>query len=393
MRKYVLFAFLIAVVNLFAGQRYTVIISLDGCRWDYPEIFNTPFLDSLGREGVKAIMRPSFPSKTFPNHYTLATGLVPDHHGIIANSFYDIDSGRRYNISDSKTKNDPSFYKGEPIWLTAKRQGVKVGVVYWPGSDVPIQGAYPDYYHDYNARPLLSFPERVAEVERLMKLPETERPRLVMAYFHEPDYSGHKFGPTSKRTKAAVESLDRLLEMLYKDLRSLPYGKDINFIVTSDHGMTSTSTERMIYIFNYLDKDWYERIDTSLPTLIFPKKGHEKDILKALEDVPNMKVWPREKVPAYLRYGSNKNVAPIVVLPDVGWVVTKSGRTAHGGHGFDPTAADMNVLFRAAGPDFKKGYVKPTLFDNTSIYPILCRLIGIVPAPCDGEVVDDLMNN
>lgn len=199
MRKLTVILFLLAALFAHAGRHYTVIVSLDGFRWDYPQMYDTPFLDSLGARGVRAVMRPSFPSKTFPNHYTLATGLMPDHHGIIANRFYDVASGRTYSIGDSATAKDPSFYGGEPIWLTAKRQGVKAGVVYWPGSDVAIRGQYPDYWHDYARRPLLSFPERVAEITRLLTLPEGERPRLIMAYFNEPDHSGHSFGPAPRR--------------------------------------------------------------------------------------------------------------------------------------------------------------------------------------------------
>ena len=370
MRKLTVILFLLAALFAHAGRHYTVIVSLDGCRWDYPLMYDTPFLDSLGARGVRAVMRPSFPSKTFPNHYTLATGLVPDHHGIIANRFYDTASGRTYSIGDSATAKDPSFYGGEPIWLTAKRQGVKAGVVYWPGSDVAIRGQYPDYWHDYARRPLLSFPERVAEITRLLTLPEGERPRLIMAYFNEPDHSGHSFGPASKETRRAVETLDALLEMLYNSLRSLPYGEDINFIVTSDHGMAQTS---------------------DLPTLIFPKKGREKQILKALETVPHARVWRREDVPAYLNYGTDRNIAPIVLLPDAGWTVSEDGRVIPGNHGFDPYAPEMNVIFRAEGPDFRRGYVKTELFNNTAVYPTLCRLLGIEPAPCDGSVPEDLL--
>lgn len=391
MRKLFALFLLFIALGVSAGRHCTVIISLDGCRWDYPLMYDTPFLDSLGREGVSAVMRPSFPSKTFPNHYTLATGLVPDHHGIIANRFYDVASGRTYSIGDTLTAKDPSFYGGEPIWLTAKRQGVKVGVVYWPGSDVAIQGQYPDYWQDYARRPLLTFPERVAEIERLMKLPEGERPQLVMAYFNEPDHSGHSFGPASKEVKAAIESLDRLLGMLYADLRALPYGADINFIVTSDHGMAQTSPERTIRLSDYLQPDWCERIMADLPTLIFPKKGRESAIMKALEGVPHIRAWRREDVPAYLRYGTNRNVAPIVVLPDEGWTVSEDGRVIPGNHGFDPTSPELNVPFRAAGPDFKHGYVMKTAFDNTAVYPTLCRLLGIEPAECDGEVVEEVL--
>ena len=393
MRKYILILFLFVSFGLYAGRHTTVIVSLDGFRWDYPQMYDTPFLDSLGSRGVRAMMRPSFPSKTFPNHYTLATGLVPDHHGIIANRFYDVASGRTFSIGDPATGKDGSFFGGEPIWLTARRQGVRVGVVYWPGSDVAIRGQYPDYYHDYAKKPLLTYAERLDEVERLLTLPDDRRPRLVMLYFDEPDASGHRYGPASHETRAAVERLDSLLAGLYARVRALPGGEDINFIVTSDHGMAPTSPRRIIRLSEYLKPDWCERVLADLPTLIFPKDGHEDDILKALERAPHLRVWRREDVPAYLRYGSNANVAPIVLLPDNGWVVSEDGRVNAGNHGFDPTGPDLCVPFRAEGPDFRRGYVREELFDNTCIYPLLAHLLGIEPAPCDGNVsqVSDLL--
>lgn len=390
-RKISLLTFLLlafAAVRLCAGRHYTVIVSLDGCRWDYPMMYDTPFLDSLGSRGVSAVMRPSFPSKTFPNHYTLATGLVPDHHGIIANRFYDVASGRTYSISDKATSKDGSFYGGEPIWLTAKRQGVKVGVVYWPGSDVAIKGMYPDYYKDYAKKPLLTFPERLDEAERLLTLPDSVRPQLVMIYFNEPDHSGHSYGPASQQTRKAVEELDSLMCSLYKRLRALPCGQDINFIVTSDHGMASTSPERIIRLSEYLKPEWCERVMADLPTLIFPKKGHEDDIMNALKGVAHIRTWKKDEVPECFHYGTNRNIAPIVVMPDVGWVVSEDGRVIPGNHGFDPYNSELNVPFRAEGPDFKHGYVKTAMFDNTCIYPLLSRLLGIEPAPCDGNIGD-----
>lgn len=271
MRKFVLFIFLFVALGLYAGGHTTVIVSLDGFCWDYPQMYDTPFLDSLGRRGVRAVMRPSFPSKTFPNHYTLATGLVPDHHGIIANKFYDVASGRTFSIGDKVTGKDGSFYGGEPIWLTARRQGVKVGVVYWPGSDVAIRGQYPDYYQDYAKKPLLTFEQRFDEAERLLTLPDSLRPQLVMVYFEEPDYSGHVYGPASHETRRAVEELDSLLSGFYARLRALPGGGDINFIVTSDHGMAPTSPQRIIRLSDYLQPDWCERVLADLPTLISPR--------------------------------------------------------------------------------------------------------------------------
>lgn len=376
-----------------AGKHTTLIISLDGFRWDYPQMYHTSFFDRLGQEGVKAVMQPSFPSKTFPNHYTLATGLVPDHHGLIDNKFYDQKSGLVYSIGDVKTKSDPRFYGGEPIWITAQKQGLKTGVVFWPGSDVKIQGVYPTYYKNYDTKPRLTFAERVAEIERLAKLPENERPTLIMAYFEEPDHSGHTYGPTSPETRKAVETMDVLLGQLYNDLRALPDGKDINFIVTSDHGMTTTSPERIIHLSDYLKKEWTVRIMPSLPTLIYPAKGCTERILKALQNVPHLRVWKKEDVPSYLHYGTNANIADIVALPDPGWVISDYNTVIPGNHGYDPQVSDMHVMFRAAGPDFKQGYTMPHPFRNVNVYALLSHLLGITPAPNDGDLsaISDLL--
>ena len=376
------------LLNVSAQEHRTIIISLDGCRWDYPEMYNTPFLDQLGKEGVKAIMQPSFPSVTFPNHYTLATGLVPDHHGIIANTFLDQESGLVFSLGNKETKQDPRFWGGEPIWITAKKQGKKVGVVYWPGSDVAIQGTYPYIYHNYEKKPLLTFTERIVEIERMLKLPESERPQLIMAYFDEPDHSGHTYGPESKQTRKQVETLDCLLGQLWNDIQRMPDGKNINLIVTADHGMDRNSNERIINLANYLDKSWYKDIANGFPTMIYPNKGCDAKILKALAKVPHIRAWKKNEMPAYLNYGTNKNVADIVVISDIGWVFSDKSKVLAGNHGFDPTYSDMHVIFRAAGPDFKNGYIKEHTFKNVDVYPLLNHLLGITPAKNDGNLND-----
>ncbi len=376
------------LLNVSAQEHRTIIISLDGCRWDYPEMYNTPFLDQLGKEGVKAIMQPSFPSVTFPNHYTLATGLVPDHHGIIANTFLDQESGLVFSLGNKETKQDPRFWGGEPIWITAKKQGKKVGVVYWPGSDVAIQGTYPYIYHNYEKKPLLTFTERIVEIERMLKLPENERPQLIMAYFDEPDHSGHTYGPESKQTRKQVETLDCLLGQLWNDIQRMPDGKNINLIVTADHGMDRNSNERIINLANYLDKSWYKDIANGFPTMIYPNKGCDAKILKALAKVPHIRAWKKNEMPAYLNYGTNKNVADIVVISDIGWVFSDKSKVLAGNHGFDPTYSDMHVIFRAAGPDFKNDYIKEHTFKNVDVYPLLNHLLGITPAKNDGNLND-----
>lgn len=371
-----------------AQEHRTIIISLDGCRWDYPEMYDTPFLDGLAKDGVKAVMQPSFPSVTYPNHYTLATGLVPDHHGIIANRFLDKESGLEFSLGNKETKQDPRFWGGEPIWITAKKQGKRVGVVYWPGSDVAIQGSYPDIYFNYEQKPLLTYVERITEIEKMLKMPENKRPQLIMAYFDEPDHSGHAFGPESKQTRKQVETLDCLLGQLWKDIQQMPDGKNVNLIITADHGMGRNSNERIVNLANYLDKSWYKAIANGFPTMIYPNKGCADKILKALAKVPHIRAWHKNEMPAYFNYGTDKNIADIVVVSDIGWVFSDQDKVLAGNHGFDPNYSDMHVIFRAAGPDFKQGYVKPLVFKNVDVYPLLSHLLGITPANNDGSLDD-----
>ncbi len=378
-----------------AGRdNYTVIISLDGLRWDYLDTYDVPFMQQLAREGVKAVMQPSFPSKTFPNHYTLATGLTPDHHGIITNTFWDRERGVEFSLGNKDTRSKGYYYGGDPVWLTAKHQGVKTATVFWVGSDVAIQGEHPTYWLDYQTQQI-GFEERVDEILRLLRLPEKDRPHLVMAYFEEPDRSGHNYGPMNRLTRRAMEDMDRLLSLMWTRIQMLPIASQVNLIITGDHGMTSVDPKRFVDIDDVLPKHWYERFCNDYPTLIYASAPQYVDsICDALQHVDHIRAWKKADIPAYLGYGTNKNMGDVVVLPDVGWLFAdKPSKKQRGSHGFDHTAADMQVGFRAVGPDFKVGYEKPDRFRNVCIYPLLCYLLGVTPSPNDGnldEVIDML---
>ena len=373
---------------------YTVIISLDGLRWDYLDAYDVPFMQQLAREGVKAVMQPSFPSKTFPNHYTLATGLTPDHHGIIANTFWDRDKGVEFSLGNKVTRADGKYYGGDPVWLTAKHQGVKTATVFWVGSDVEINGEHPTYWRDYQTQQL-DYPGRVDEIIGLLKKPEADRPHLVMAYFEEPDRSGHNYGPMHRMTRRAMEDMDLLLSNLWARIQLLPIAGQVNLIITGDHGMTSVDPKRFVDIDDVLPRHWYERFCNDYPTLVYAAAPQYIDsICDALQQVDHVRAWKKADIPAYLGYGTNKNMGDVVVMPDVGWLFAdKPSKKQRGSHGFDHTAADMQVGFRAIGPDFKRGYEKPDRFRNVCIYPLLCHLLGVTPSPNDGtldEVADML---
>ena len=379
---------LFAVPSWGAGrENYTVIISLDGLRWDYLDTYDVPFMNQLAHDGVKAVMQPSFPSKTFPNHYTLATGLTPDHHGIITNTFWDRERGVEFSLGNKDTRSKGYYYGGDPVWLTAKHQGVKTATVFWVGSDVAIQGEHPTYWRDYQTEQM-DFPGRVDEIIRLLKLPEKDRPHLVMAYFEEPDRSGHNYGPMHRMTRRAVEDMDLLLSGLWARIQLLPFADKVNLIVTGDHGMASVDPKRFVDIDDVLPKHWYERFCNDYPTLIYASAPQYIDsICDALQGVDHIRAWKKADLPAYLGYGTNKNMGDVVVLPDVGWLFAdKPSKKQRGSHGFDHTAADMQVGFRAIGPDFKVGYEKADRFRNVCIYPLLCYLLGVQPSPNDGNL-------
>lgn len=391
MRRFLLSLLLLAVLPWQAWatgrDNYTVIISLDGLRWDYLDAYDVPFMQQLAREGVKAVMQPSFPSKTFPNHYTLATGLTPDHHGIIANTFWDREKGVEFSLGNKVTRADGKYYGGDPVWLTAKHQGVKTATVFWVGSDVAIHGEHPTYWRDYQTQQL-DFEGRVDEILRLLKMPEKDRPHLVMAYFEEPDRSGHDYGPMNRLTRRAMEDMDRLLSLMWTRIQMLPIASQVNLIITGDHGMTSVDPKRFVDIDDVLPKHWYTRFCNDYPTLIYASAPQYIDsIWEAMQHVDHVRAWKAADIPAYLAYGTNKNMGDVIVLPDVGWLFAdKPSGKQRGSHGFDHTAADMQVGFRAIGPDFKVGYEKPDRFRNVCLYPLLCYLLGVTPSPNDGNL-------
>ena len=386
--------FIFVTVLLFAakaqcGKHYTVVLSLDGYRWDYTEWYDTPFMDMMASKGVKSGLIPSYPSKTFPNHYTLATGLYPDHHGIVANSFLDRSTGETFSLGNSEQKINPVYYGGEPIWNTAKRQGIKTAVFYWPGSDVCVGGSHPDTYYVYDKKPRLTIEQRLDGIISQLSLPEKERPQLIMGYVEEPDGCGHNYGPHDKRTRKMVEKQDSMLTVFYNKMIELPIADDINLIVLSDHGMAWVPKANNIAIGNKLKDNWIVKVDGSIPANIYVKQGYTDSVYNALKNISHAKVWKRNDIPKRLHYGTNSRVGDIVVDPELGYVIYDKPTDAGGAHGFDPAMNDIHALFRAMGPDFKN--IEIPHFANVNVYSLLCRLLGIKPAKNDGNIEETSM--
>lgn len=370
-------------------ENYVVVLSLDAFRWDYPTIVNTPNLNSIANEGVTVeAFIPCYPSKTFPNHYSMATGLHPNNHGIVCNRFYDSTLGY-YSIGDRAAVENPNFYGGEPFWLTAEKQGVKAATFYWVGSESPIGGRYPSFWKRYDQK--VTFESRIDTVLHWLTLPLDQRPHLIAWYYHEPDGIAHKDGPTGERTLAEVVRLDSLLGIFLKRVEALPYADQINVIVVSDHGMADISSEKYINLSEFIDKDWFEYITGGSPVYgLTPKEEYKEKALNALKSIPNLKVWEKNEIPERLHYGSNPRIQDIVIEAEAGYSVGFNPNSKHysgGTHGYDNQNPDMHGIFFAKGPAFKKNY-KHQAIQNLNLYNIVVKALGLTPAENDGKLED-----
>ncbi len=313
-----LFLFITSIAQE-AKDNYVIMLSLDGFRWDYPTLYNTPNLNKIAQEGVKAkSLIPCYPSKTFPNHYSMATGLHPDNHGIVNNSFYDPDLGF-YSIGDRQSVEFPDFYFGEPIWITAEKQGVKSASFYWVGSETQIKGMQPTYWKKYNQRVPLAY--RIDTVIHWLNLPIEQRPRLITFYYHEPDWTSHDFGPESPQTKASVERIDSLLGIFIGKVKALPIASKVNVIIVSDHGMAKIN--KFINLSEFVKKEWFDVISGGNPVYsLQPKVQYYGEALATLKKIKNIKVWERDSIPLRYHYGKNKRVCDILVEADLGYGIS-----------------------------------------------------------------------
>jgi predicted AlkP superfamily pyrophosphatase or phosphodiesterase len=369
-------------------KNYVLLVSFDGFRWDYNDLYETPNLNKLASDGVKADRLVScFPTVTFPNHYSIATGLYPDHHGIINNTFFAPDLNLSYRIGDRSAVENPSFYGGEPIWVTAQKQGHISASFFWVGSEAPVEAMHPTYWKSYDAG--VSFEARIDTVIKWFNYPSYKRPELVTLYFDEPDATSHDFGPVSPETREVVSRLDYLLGVLREKLASLPYAKKINLIVLSDHGMAPVSSEQYINIKDIVPERMISSTWGGNPViLIKPAEGKRDSVLLLINRTTGIKAWKKEDMPERWHYGTNPRIPGIVAVADSSWYISTrplNGSFNGGAHGYDNRNSDMYAIFYAAGPAFRTGYTLTEL-DNIDIYDLICRILKLKPAPNDGDM-------
>lgn len=367
-----------------------ILISIDGFRWDYLGKYEAPVLQKLARAGVHARrMNASFPSKTFPNHYTLVTGLRPGRHGIVANSFHDVATGDNFSMARTETR---WWEGGEPVWITAEKQGVRSACYFWPGSEAELQGRRPAYFRPFDKK--MTAAARTDGLLAWLALPPAERPKLFTLYFDLVDDAGHDFGPEAPETAAAVRSADAAVGRLLEGLTRLGLRETANLVIVSDHGMAELSPERVVFLDDLLDLSQVSIEAIGTYAGVRPKPGVDRAALIAgirAKAPKQVQVYAREEMPARFHYNSGERIPPILLLADTGWSLEqKTGwpmlkaRYKHGNHGWDPAAPEMGALFIAQGPAFRSGLQLATV-ENVDVYRLLCAVLGLRPAANDGS--------
>lgn len=359
---------------------YVILISADGFRYDYINKYSAPHLRRLSAKGVRAAsMIPSYPSVTFPNHYTVATGMYPSHHGLVYNQYYDRARNQTYNMGDRKAVEDGSWYGGVPLWVLAEQQGMLSASYHFVGTEAPVQGIYPTYWYKFNDN--IDIDRRIATVVDWLQKPVAERPHFISFYFSNTDHAGHMFGPDANETKEAVAFVDASIGKLYAAVKKT--GLPVNFVFVADHGMAAVDTVYRMDIGAKVDSNQFviRGGGTSLhlyakdPSFIQPL--YEK--LKKEQD--QYVVYLKKDIPAHWHYSNADDrynrIGDILVVPVYPKVLSSGNRRiVPGAHGFDPMIKDMHATFLAWGPAIKKGKKIPS-FENVHVYPFICALLGL----------------
>ncbi|MEH6418730.1 alkaline phosphatase family protein [Pseudomonas sp. CGJS7] len=369
-----------------------LLISIDGFRANYFELGLTPNLERLAQSGVRAQwMSPSYPSLTFPNHYTLVTGLRPDHHGVIHNSMSDSAIGR-FKVADRDAVGDTRWWNGgEPIWIGAQKAGLRSATLFWPGSEAPIHGMRPNRWRPFDAK--IDENARVDEVLSWLGEPAATRPHVATLYFDALDHESHDHGPDSAESRQAMQRIDAAIGRLLDGLSARGQLEQVNLIVVSDHGMAEVAPGQRIAVEDMVSVEQATVTSVGQSIGIAPKPGREAEVeRRLLGKHDHYDCWRKSELPARWHYGTHPRVPPIVCQMHEGWDAIEAEKLKNwpknqtrGSHGYDPALPSMRAIFLARGPAFKRGATLAP-FDNVDVYPLLARLLGIAPAKNDGDI-------
>lgn len=367
-----------------------ILISMDGFRWDYCAKYptETPHLRRLAAAGVQAErMLPCFPSNTFPNHYSLATGLYPAHHGMLNNDMTDAATGDVFHYRNPVANRNPRWWGGEPIWITAERQGRRSACYFWVGSEAAINGLHASHWFPYDYR--VPFAQRLDTVVSWLKSPSAERPAVVAFYLEETNSAGHAHGPDSPELAAAVKQLDGCVGAIVDRLEA--EGIAANFVIVSDHGMTPCRREDVIILEDWVDPATVQVDFTGSVVGLRVPTGDPAALVARLTAMPHVRAYRTADLPPHLHVTPTPRTPDVWLLPDEGWHVLRRAefernrdRFLRGDHGYDPQLPSMGAFFLAYGPSFERGVVLDA-FANVHVYNLLCAAAGLQPAPNDGD--------
>lgn len=367
---------------------YVILISADGFRYDYAEKYKASHLLELSKNGVQAAsMIPSYPSVTFPNHYTIATGLYPSHHGLVNNTFIDKKKNDKYSMGAKDKVRDGSWYSGTPLWVLAEQQQMIAANMFWVGSEAEIKGTRSTYYYDYTEK--ISVDQRIQTIKEWLNLPEEKRPHFITFYVSEPDHAGHSFGPESVEAERAVKMVDSIIYKLTEAVKTT--GLPVNYVFVSDHGMTGVDREHPIAMPAAIDPEKFNI--PSSGTMVDLQAKNKVDILPTYEALKktaqDYDVYLKADIPAELHYNAKDDrfdrIGDIILLPH--WPKVFSNRKPGAGyHGFEPLKVkEMHATFMAWGPAFKSNIKIPS-FENVNVYPMIAQILGLkITEEIDGK--------
>ena len=398
MLKISIYSIIVSVSALIYAEndQYVLLISMDGFRSDYLDITDTPNFDKMAKNGIRSDgLKPVFISKTFPNHYSIATGMYAESHGVIANSFFASDLDKYYSIRDRKSVENGDFYGGEPIWVTAEKQGVKTASYFWVGTEAAIAGVHPSIWKRYDQK--VPFEDRIDSVMTWFSLPISHRPRLIMLYFHEPDWTGHEYGPSSDENVDQIQRMDDIMGTIIEKAEKLSIADNLNVLVVSDHGMTEVHPEQIIDLSAYTDLSDVTTAGAG-PTVFLSSDSRKRltTVYNDLQQLPNAQVYWKRDIPERWHYRDHERIPEVLIVAEEGWTLMPMGHgpgMPRGTHGYDNDLSSMQAIFVADGPAFKSGYSRE-VFENIHIYPLLAHILDLEPyAEIDGDlnVVKDLL--
>jgi len=368
-------------------------MSLDGFRWDYQDLYETPAMDRLAARGVRAeSLQPVFPTLTFPNHYSIATGLYPANHGLVANDFPDNKSGDWYEYKRRESVQQGRWYGGEPIWVAAEKNGMVSAAFFFVGTEADIGGIEPTYWNQFDDN--ISGSRRVAQVLKWLAMPTEKRPHLITLYFEHVDVDTHEYGVGSHESISEIKRVDRYLGTLMDGIDELSYSEDVYIVLVSDHGQSSYDLDaKVLSLDKLLDLDGISIVEGGTYAYLF---FDEKDPARARQmrdDINRVwrhgRAWLPEETPEHWHVSAESRFPDVIVQPEAHFGVVsrrdKMHKMTRGDHGWDPSFKDMHGIFIAAGPRLPKGETLGTV-SNLDIYPLMMEILEIpLTAPIDGD--------